>query len=71
MIEQEISEKDKRDILTCRMLNAIQIPVNPEVLNVILEVVDLTTNKGETATMKDLDDIVIKYSKQKENKETE
>lgn len=55
-------EREKRDILTCRMLNAIQIPVNPEVLNVILDVVELSSLKGEAATMKELDDIVLKYS---------
>lgn len=55
-------EREKRDILTCRMLNAIQIPVNPEILRVILEVVNLSAEKGETATMKELDDIVLKHS---------
>lgn len=60
-------EKEKRDIVACRMLNAVRIPVTPDVLNAILDIVELASVKGELATMKELDDIVIKNTKQQIN----
>ena len=60
-------EKEKRDIIACRMLNAVRIPATPDILNAILDIVELANVKGEMATMKELDDIVIKNTKQQIN----
>lgn len=59
-------EKEKRDIIACRMLNAVRIPVTPDVLNAILDIVELASIKGELATMKELDDIVLKHQQKEE-----
>lgn len=61
------TEKEKRDIIACRMLNAVRIPVTPDVLSAILDIVELASVKGEMATMKELDDIVLKHQQKEED----
>lgn len=61
------TEKEKRDIIACRMLNAVRIPVTPDVLSAILDIVELASVKGEMATMKELDDIVLKHQQKEKD----
>jgi len=53
-----MTEKEK--IIFCRLCNSIGLPLDIQMTNVIFDVKELVETKGDSSSMKDLDDIVVK-----------
>lgn len=57
-------------IISSRMMMAVGLPIDPAILESILEIVELVKEKGNKANMKDLQTIVEKsLAKQKQQQD--
>lgn len=55
---------DKEKVIFCRLANAIGLPFDLMTVSVVEDIKELVEQKGDKATMQELDEIVLKYSKQ-------
>lgn len=59
-----MTEENKRVFI--RMTNSVGMPIDITATNIILDFIELIDKKGNTSTIKDVDDIILKYMPPKE-----
>ncbi len=59
-----MTEENKKVFI--RMANSVGMPIDMTATNIILDFIELINNKGNTSTLKDVDDVVLKYMPQQE-----
>ena len=59
-----MTEENKRVFI--RMANSVGMPIDLTVTDFLLDCIELIYKKGNTSTLKDVDDVVLKYMPPKE-----
>lgn len=59
-----MTEENKKVFI--RMANSVGMPIDITAANILLDFIKLIDEKGNTCTLKDVDDVVLKYIPPKE-----
>lgn len=59
-----MTEENKKVFI--RMANSVGMPIDMTAANILLDFIELINKKGNTSTLKDVDDVVLKYIPQQE-----